>query len=459
MKLLHALHERQKQKLQRRTFLAALGLGISAPVALRLSKMAIAAPTGRPTRLFIYFVPHGVPIEHYEVGDGFNLLTGEGILSPLEPYKNHLTSLRGVGNVVMENHAAIRSVLTGGDNTHDSIDYLVANALRTTPHVLGAQSYRANSPGPDDDSKLVRHGAYVTPILNPADALDDLFVGLDAAGAPGEPVTPLATDFRLETLDLTISEVEGLQQQLASITTESNKLQVHLDSLRALKESSSGEGAVLSCESRPDLPLVTALAGQDVFSMNNFGAILDGHLEATANAFVCGSARVSTLQVMYANAQLDMNFPGGPGVMGNHHDPLSHSTDQAGRTNFAIAQRWFYDRLATKFLSVLDQPDPQDPEHTVLENTTILTCTEICDGNSHMSAAGDQWIIHESRNRYTYLPWNIIGGGGGCFSGGRVVNMEGIDHRQILAAVAYSMGVELPQVGGLSVSLPTELFA
>jgi hypothetical protein len=58
-----------------------------------------------------------------------------------------------------------------------------------------------------------------------------------------------------------------------------------------------------------------------------------------------------------------------------------------------------------------------------------------------------------------YLPWNIIGGGGGCFSGGRVVTMEGVDHRQILAAVAHSMGVTLPSVGDLTTALPTELLA
>lgn len=458
MNLFHSRHARQRLLLKRRTFLAAVGLGVSVPTALRMSEMAIAAPTGRPTRLFIYFVPHGVPIEHYEPGTGMDLNVGEAILSPLEPYKQHLTMLRGVSNIVMENHQAIRSVLTGNDDKDDSIDYLIANQLSTTAHVLGAQSYRANSPGPDDDSKLVRHGAYVTPTLNPYDALDDLFAGLSENTGVSTPVVSDA-DFRQEALDLTISEVEQLQAKVSDITTESNKLQIHLESLRALKEASSGVGATISCDSRPDLPNVTALQGADVFSMSNFGAIVDGHLEAVANAFICGSARVATLQNMYANAQIDMSFTGGPGIAGNHHDPLSHSTDATGRTNFAVCQRWFYQKLVDKFISIIDVPDPQDPAHTVLENTTILTCTEICDGNSHASAAGDQWSLVEGAMRYMYLPWNIIGGGGGTFAGGRVVNLEGIDHRQILAAVARSMGVELSAVAGETINLPAELFA
>lgn len=457
MKLFRSRHEQQRFKLQRRTFLAAVGLGISAPVAMRMSQMAIASPTGRPTRLFIYFVPHGAPVEHYEPTSGFDLNVGEGILSPLEPYKQHLTMLRGVSNVVMDNHAAIRSVLTGNDDVDDSIDYIVANQLKTTAHVLGAHPYYANSNGLSHDTKLVRHGAYVTPILNPYDAMEDLFAGLSEGSAGGSEPTVSEADFRQEALNLTIDEVEALQMKVSDLTTESNKLQIHLDSLRALKEATSGAGQTVSCDARPDLPGVTALAGADPFSMSNFAAIIDGHLEAVANAFVCGSARVATLQNMYANAQLNMDFAGGPGIPENIHDPLSHSNGDPGRTNFAVCQRWFYERLATKFLATLDVPDPQDPAHTVLENTTVLTCTEICDGFLHQSAAGEQWL--NGGPIYMYLPWNIIGGGGGCFEGGRVVNVEGLDHRQVLAAVARSMGVELPSVAGKTVDLPAEIFA
>lgn len=457
MNLFRSRHLRQKQLLQRRTFLAAVGLGIAAPVALRLSKMAVAAPTGRPTRLLIYFVPHGVPIEHYEPGEGMDLNTGEGVLAPFEPFKQHLTVMRGVSNVVMDNHDAIRSVLTG-DGESDSIDYIIGNELGSTAHVLGAHSYRSNSPGPDPDSQLVRHGAFVTPVLNPADALDDLFAGLQ--GGTANPAQDDEAIFREETITLTEGEVTAMQQQLAGLTTEANKLQIHLNSLATVKASSSGEGAAITCQERPALPEVEALRGQDVFSMNNFQAILDGHLEAVANAFVCGSSRIATIQNLHANAQVQLNFAGGPITSGdNYHDPISHAQNDQLRPVFAQVQRWFNQRLADKFLSIIDVPDPQDPEHTVLENTTVLTTTEICDGFHHNSAAKPVWFSTGSMNgeRYVYLPWNIIGGGGGCFSGGRVVEMDGVDHRQILAAVAHSMGVTLSNVAGQSVSLPSEL--
>lgn len=458
MKYLQSRHLAQQKWLTRRTFLTAVGLGISVPVALRMSRMALAQASGRPGRLLIYFVPHGMPIEHYEPTDNFDLNVGEGILAPFEPYKQYLTFLRGVGIKTMTNHDAIRAVLTGSDDQHDSVDYLVAQQLKTTAHVLGVQAYRSGSNGPDHDTKLCRQGAYVTPTLNPADALEDLFAGLDSSGGGDVPVAGDAL-FRQEALSLTEGEVEAMRTSLSGLTSESSKLQIHLESLQSLKAASSGEGAVISCQERPALPGVEALKGQDPFAMNNFTSILDGHLEAVANAFVCGSARVATIQCMHANAQLDMSFAGGPGIPGNHHDPLSHDASEGGRVPFSKAQRWFNERLAEKCLAILDQPDPEDPANTVLANTTILTCTEIIDGGSHLSDAGPYWFNHLGGEKYTYLPWNIIGGGSGLFPGGRVANMEGIDHRNILAAIAQSMGVSLPNIGGINVSVPSELTA
>ena len=49
---------RSRGRLQRRAFLSALGLGIAVPLALRMSRLAVAAPGARPTRLFIYYLPH-----------------------------------------------------------------------------------------------------------------------------------------------------------------------------------------------------------------------------------------------------------------------------------------------------------------------------------------------------------------------------------------------------------------
>jgi len=460
MKLFHSRHLRQTELLKRRTFLAALGLGFAAPLASQMASLAVAAEGPRPKRLFIFMLPHGLPVEHWAVGPEFNLAkSGVGVFSVFEPYKHVLQVMAGLSNTVSDNHAAISSVLTGKEG-FDSIDYLVANALSTKAHVLGVQSYRQNSAGPDHDSHVAHHGGWVTPVLNPADALDDLFAGIGSGTT--DPNTVDESAFRKRALQLTEGEVEAMQGKLSGLTTETNKLQVHLDSLRSVLATldGSGDGAIQRCDARPALPTASAMKGKDVWDMANFSSMIDGHLEAVAQAFVCGTARVATLHLMYANCELMMNFPGGPNFAFAHHGSLSHSQSTTGssplRGDFATTQMWFYQKLAEKFVAVLDQPDPSDPAHTVLDNTTILTCTEISDGALHNSAQKDIWL--DGQGIPTSLPWIILGGGGGYFKPGQSIDFTA-DHRDLLKTVAASMDVNLSSIAGYTARELPELKA
>ena len=60
--------------LRRRTFVKALSLGVAAPLALRMSRLAGAAAGARPTRLFIMYIPHGMPDEHFDPGTSLTLV-------------------------------------------------------------------------------------------------------------------------------------------------------------------------------------------------------------------------------------------------------------------------------------------------------------------------------------------------------------------------------------------------
>jgi hypothetical protein len=452
-------------KLHRRTFLTALGLGISAPLALRMSRLAIAAPGPRPTRLFILFVPHGIPLEHFDPltdGGEFNLMAkGIGGLSPLEPYKQYVTMVRGIGMADgANNHVAIRAALTGlqegGDTSGtsvDSIDYVIAQKLGVTPHALGAIPYKATE-GFSVDSHLMKHGgAWVRAMESPVDAKAELFQGLGAGAS-----TPMAVDetaFQTEAVALTTKQVDRMKKGLAGLTTEETKLGIHLEALQSLRadDNSGAKG----CAAAPALPAVDAVAGVDPLDESQFAKVLDAHLEAAAHAMVCGTARVITLQSLWVNSNILMNFPGGPGIPMEHHIGLSHAG--IPREPYARAQQWFFQRLADKMLSVLAQPDPADPAHTVLDNSLVYFTTEVSDGGNHNSDAGDTWVF--GREMYTYLPQLLIGGGGGYFKpGGRVVQVGPMRfHTDVLATIADAMGVPLTAIGGKPVSLIQELKA
>jgi len=173
--------------------LGALGLGLGAPL-FRLQRVARAQPAPRPPRLFILFIPHGVPWEHFDpVGPSGELdfaASGLGGFSPLEPYRDSVTVLRGIAMANdAKDHQAIRAALTGfpeGGNV-DSIDYTIAKMIGATPHVLGAVPYSA-SEGFTENSYLARHGgAWVRAIESPIAAADQLFGSISTAGSPATP--------------------------------------------------------------------------------------------------------------------------------------------------------------------------------------------------------------------------------------------------------------------------------
>src|SRR5690606_673015 len=85
----HTRLARARRGLERRLFLKALGLGLTAPVAWELCRSATAhAQEARPKRLMVFFTPHGMPPEHFnpviESGDPTNFFlnrTGVSILA------------------------------------------------------------------------------------------------------------------------------------------------------------------------------------------------------------------------------------------------------------------------------------------------------------------------------------------------------------------------------------------
>jgi hypothetical protein len=217
---------------------------------------------------------------------------------------------------------------------------------------------------------------------------------------------------------------------------------------------------VMSCNGRPDMPGVAAVQGKNVQDVANFAQVLDAHLELAFNAFKCGAASVITLQSMYATAQYKMDFTGGPGVGDLYHDPTSHSQDVAGRARFAKVQRWFYERLVAKLImplaTTMDGADVSAPGRMLLDNTVIVTCSEIADGFFHNSQVAKQQIPLDSNGTqkpYTLsLPYVFIGGGSGYLKqGGQIVGATRM-HTDVLATLADAMGVPIMTMGTQTVS-------
>lgn len=433
---------RSTNLLRRRTFLKAIGLGLAAPLAVKMSRLAVAATTDAYTRLFIYYVPHGSPVEYFGPAQAGAFSADSTILAPLAPFAGQTNVVRGLGmNDGATNHAAIRATLTGFNEggSGDSIDKIIADQLGRQAYAMGTIPYAASA-GFSSDSFLVKHGQWLRPTEDPNKAASDLF----AASEPSEGVDETA--FRQAALGLTETEVDGMQQALSGLTKEKNKLQLHLESIQALKASGP---SVNLCEGAPSFSKLAALGSADVMDQANFGKVLDAHLEVAASAMICGTAPILTLQNLWVNSGLNFGFAGGPGIAKGHHDGLSHSWDVAGRQEFAQVQRYFYERLATVLLTALDVPDPGDPSRSVLDNSLIYVCSEVSDGANHNSNAGPVYIA--GTEYQNYLPCVTIGGAGGRLHTGRVVDAY-VPHTDMLATLAYGVGAPLSSIGGQSVS-------
>lgn len=429
----------RKVEMRRRTFFQALSLGIAVPLAMRMSQLAVAAPSARPLRMLFFYIPHGLPNEHFNpkgTSDNFTFtMTGESAWGPLEPYKQYVNVMRGLEYQGINNHPAIRWTLTGNENASQSIDRAIAKALGTQAIALGAVPYQTYW---GSDNYLIKDGTWIRPEASPVAAMERLF--------PSGTMMSSDAAFRKAALGLTEKELEILAQTHKDLSREQSKLSVHLDAVRALK--SGGTTGVNACMGQPNLPTVAALkaSNANVLETNNLPKVLDGQLELAAQAMICGAARILSIQNLWATS--DVNF-GFMGISKNHHDPSSHSWDAAGRAEYARIQRFYYQHLVDKLIKTLaltDDPlDSSAPGRNVLDNTLIYVFSEIADGADHNSNKGTVWL--DGKPYVSYLPLLTIGGGAGAIKTGRIFDFENRSHGDLLFTLSEIAGVPQSQFG------------
>ena len=446
----------------------AMGAGLTLPIASRMSRLAAAAPGDRPCRLLTFFVPHGVPYEYVEpLGKGPDFLGQSSVFAPFAAagIQERTTVIRGLNiDSMAETHEALPAVLRGESDPSvnvDSIDTAIAAGLGTKPHVLGVVPWNEQH-GFGNDTFLSHDGDWVVPTAAPTTAADRLFENLGTP-APGDDDGGMVGDeatFRNAAMELTERQLENLQTQVQGLSAEEDKLNKHLDAVRELKATGDGGSIPISCDSRPDLPLVEATAGLNELDINNLTAMLHGHLEAAAAAMICNTAPVITIQNLWTNAQVLMNYPGGPGVALPYHDPISHSQNSTQREEFGRVQRWFYQALADHLLDRLLIPDPADtdPANTVLDNSIVHICSEVGDGFEHNKETRQVWVTDIGMGHQGYLPSLLIGGGGGVLQTGRVVDITRFN-TDMFATLAHVMAVPMDEFNGRNVSVIEELLA
>jgi hypothetical protein len=410
--------------LSRRGLFKALG-SAAIGAAVMASGVRPAWAAGGPRRLVLLFTPHGAPAEFFWPNSINDLSSSSGAVSILSPLQRHATKLnviRGVDYVGSDNHPAIHDALTNKSGT--SIDTSIAKALGVKPLRLGVvpdypQSFTT-------DGQLAFDGGTPQPhAADPATVFDTLVADLPTGGATPKP-GPSPADLRRLALGVTSAELDELKGRIGN----SSKLDKHIAAIRGVTGASGSapHAPIASCTQKPQLASVDKIRGKNVWAAENFADVLAAQMDIATFALRCGLTRVVSIQCGYVNNQIPFSWIG----IGDGHHNLSHNSVGApGRALHAKCQAWYATQLAT-LLDNLSVPDPEDPGRTILDNSTVLWCSEIADGQMHNCQS---------------IPIVLAGGGGGYLKTGQYLQLGGRSHAELLLAIGEAMGAPSIPVG------------
>jgi Protein of unknown function (DUF1552) len=363
-----------------------------APFLQILAGSARAAQTGAAQRLLVVHTPNGtIPAHWTPAGSGASYSFPAGsILEPLAGLEPELLVLAGMDFKVGDNHeGGMINMLTAGGP--DSIDQVVADVIGTTSRFKSLElSALTSAWGGTTQTRMAYRLA------------DDTNL----------------TGRRLSVLDRSRAELAQLHSRLGA--EERARLDAHLTALDALERSLTGVG---SCD-QPVAPNVSTPQDND-----QFPAVVKAQLDLAVQALACGATNVVSVQLSHTVSPVVFTWLG----ESDTHHGLSHSDDAnvAGVDSFVACERWYAEQFRALVDGLLAMPDPVTGA-PLLDSTVVLWAKELGDSRMHVCQS---------------VPWVLAGSGNGFFDPGRLVNLAGITHDQVLTSIANAFGSEIESFG------------
>ncbi|MFO0550203.1 MAG: DUF1552 domain-containing protein [Polyangiaceae bacterium] len=441
--------------ISRRTLLRMLGTaGLALPFARWLDPKALRAEAGFAKRLIIYYHPDGVagqsqngdPSLWHATGPEHDFQLG-ALQQPLAAYKDDCVFLNGLtmGPTDSGSHpGGAKKLLTATDGGNGrSIDQVLADSVGADApfrHLyLGAHANVNNASG-DKHVSYTAPGVSITPEDDPRRAFDLLFEGAPPP-SNNEPNQPTGPDPKeVSVIDGALAELNTYRDRLGN--TERAKLDLHLESLREVEKriktvdtGTGGGGSMGACEPALD---VGGLTDQTFYDPTYFPDTLKAQMDLMVLAMACGLTKVGVIQASQHTSELIMSrFPNtemyDPGFdMRSHqasHYGASHDYGKREFDAFVKQGRYWVSQFAYLLEALKSRPEG---DGTMLDNSIVLYCTEVCDGNTH---------LHDD------MPFVLAGKAGGRISTGRLLNTNGRRHADLLVSIAQAMGHDMQNFG------------
>lgn len=415
--------------LSRRRFI----LGSSAALASipLFSRIPSAHAADFPTRLVVFFSPQE-PInkEYWVPGPGFAL---QDVMSPLVPHKDKLLMIgdmqvRSGDDEQYAGHYLIGHILTNQLNVSTgshksnflaggiSVDQYIAQKIGTQPLVLGVKTGAANGSG-----RLIYTGANapVSPVDNPEEAFDHWF--------GNSLLSPQERDDRAlrrtKVLDTVNAELSRVSSRLPA--ADRNKLEHHIERMRALEASLAGGSGGGSCpSSKPSFP--SASGANPYYARNeNIPQTTRTQIDIAAQALACGVTRVAAIQIGSSGGFGTPQWPAeGINISKDDHD-IAHefySINGAKEISNRVAlERYHYQQFAY----LLQQMDSyQEGGGTLLDHSVVLWVKCMSDRHNHKK-----------------MMMMLAGGANGALTTGRYVSADGKPTANLLVNVINLMGI------------------
>ena len=425
----------------RRRFLQSLGLSTAAlPFLHSLPHLRAAdAATKPPQRLIFMFSPNGVvPPEFWPEGTGkeFKL---KSVLSPLEPFRNRLITLKGLCNKVRgdgDGHMRGMSCLLtaielfpgniqGGGETPAgwasgiSIDQEIKNFFQANP------------------ATATRFGSLEVGVAVPNRA--DPWTRWTYAG-PNQPLAPISDPYELfEKLYGQMKDGESLASVLDEVTDDLRSISSHLPveeremldkHTTFVREMERDLQAAAASKLRFPPPVLEPGVPIDNDGIPKVSAM---QIDLLVNAMANDMTRVATLDYTNSVGQARMKWLG---IEDNHHT-LSHEPDNNADAQAKLVKidTWFCEQFVSLARKLDTIPEPGGTG-TMLDHTTIIWTNELGKGNSHS---------HDD------IPFVMLGGGLGLESG-RSLQFESQAHNRLWIALAQAVGHNIQTFGNKDLS-------
>ena len=387
----------------------ALLRGAGASLALPWLEAMAAAPS--PVRMAVLYMPNGVNTKMWmPEGEGSDFKLSP-TLAPLEPFQDQSLVLSNLWNAAANtgdgHYVKESSILTcttisktlGVDiNMHGvSMDQVAAARTgKRTPIASLELGIEPESTGVDTNVGYTRvYGAHIawstptTPLareINPRAVWERLF----QAGQPGGEREK--SDMLL--LDKVLGEAKRLRSEVGK--ADQKRIDEYLEVVRGLEERMERKTEPGRQEWTPRAR-VTGEAPPD--PAGNRAVHVRLMMDMIALAFQTDATRIAT--IMFGNAVSNADFRWLEGVSNSHHELSHHENKPEKLQQYHLINRWYVSQYAYLLGKLRAM---KEGERTVLDNSMVLFCSALSDGNKHNP--------HQ-------LPFVLAGGGGGRIAGGR----------------------------------------